>query len=141
LPTNDPRLHGNPVFRDTLEGAVEKQFAFRGFARNANDPDLRIHYHASITKRIDVNRVDRVYGYCYGEDCSVRVIEYEAGTLVLDVVEVRTNRVIWRGWAEDVVAPILGNDDTMRRKVNEAVSRMFERFESAPRVPVDKGVK
>ena len=32
-------------------------------------PDLLIHYHASINQRIDVNGVDREYGYCYDDDC------------------------------------------------------------------------
>ena len=72
-------------------------------------PDLLIHYHASINQRIDVNRLDREYGYCYDDDCRAGVIEYEAGTLVLDIVDTRTNRVIWRGWAQDSVEGVLDN--------------------------------
>lgn len=129
LPTGDPRLDKNPFFRDHVEGAVEKQLAARGFDRPpSGTADLLLHYHASITQRIDVNRVDREYGYCYGGDCQARVIEYEAGTLVLDVVDTRTNRVIWRGWAQDSVEDVLDNQDKMARKINQAITRMLERF-------------
>jgi hypothetical protein len=129
LPTGDPRLDKNPFFKDHVEGAVEKQLAARGFEMSASGtPDLIIHYHASITQRIDVNRVDRGYGYCYGADCQSGVIEYEAGTLVLDLVDSRTNRVIWRGWAQDTVEGVLDNEDEMARQINRAVTRMLARL-------------
>jgi hypothetical protein len=137
LPTGDPRLDRNPFFKDHVEGAVEKQLAARGFSRpTSGTADLLLHYHASITQRIDVNRVDSGYGYCSGGDCQARVAEYEAGTLVLDVVDARTNKVIWRGWAQDSVEDVLDNQDTMARKINQAVTRMLDRF---PREPQSHG--
>ena len=132
LPTGDPRLDKNPFFQDHLQGAVEKQLAAKGFARSTSGtPGLLIHYHASINQRIDVNRADRESGYCYDEDCTARVIEYEAGTLVLDMIDTRTNRVIWRGWAQNSVEGVLDNQDRMARKIDEAVRRMLARL---PRV-------
>jgi hypothetical protein len=129
LPTGDPRLDKNPFFKDHVEGAVEKQLAARGLEMSTTGtPDLLIHYHASINQRIDVNRVDRRYGYCYGVDCPSDVIEYEAGTLVLDIVDSRTNRVIWRGWAQDTVERVLENEDEMARQINEAITRMLARL-------------
>jgi hypothetical protein len=129
LPTGDPRLDKNPFFKDHVEGAVEKQLAARGLEMSTlGTPDLLIHYHASINQRIDVNRVDRRYGYCYGVDCPSDVIEYEAGTLVLDIVDSRTNRVIWRGWAQDTVEGVLDNEDEMARQINEAITRMLARL-------------
>ena len=129
LPTGDPRLDKNPFFQDHLQGAIEKQLATRGFERSTSGtPDLLIHYHASINQRIDVNRLDREYGYCYDEDCHTRVMEYEAGTLVLDIVDTRTNRVIWRGWAQDSVEGVLDNEDRMARKIDEGVTRMLARL-------------
>jgi len=129
LPTGDPRLDGNPFFKDHLEGAVEKQLAARGFEMSVSGtPDLLIHYHANITQRIDVNRVDRGSGYCYGADCQPGVIEYEAGTLVLDIVDTGTKSVVWRGWAQDSVEGVLDNEGRMERKINEAVTRMLARL-------------
>lgn len=133
LPTGDPRLDNSPFFKDHLQGAVERNLAGRGLelASAAGAPDLLIHYHANVQQRIDVNRVDRKYGYCYGEDCGVRVVEYEAGTLVLDVVDARTNRVVWRGWAQASLEGVIDNQERMARMINEAVTRMLERFPRA----------
>jgi len=59
------------------------------------------------------------------------VIEYEAGTLVVDIIDERTGRLIWRGWAQDSVEGVLGNRDRLRRKIDEGVTRMFARFPHA----------
>lgn len=129
LPTGDPRLDKDPFFQDHLEGAVEKAMATKGLERPANaPPDLLIHYHASITHRLDVNRLDRQYGYCSRAGCEPGTTQYEAGTLVLDVVDTRTNRVIWRGWAQDTVEDTLTDRDRMARQINEAVTRMMVTF-------------
>jgi hypothetical protein len=129
LPTGDPRLDKNPFFQDHLQGAVEKQLAAKGFERSASGtPDLLIHYHASINQRIDVNRIDLEYGYCYGENCQVRVVDCEAGTIVLDIVDTRTNRLIWRGWAQDSIEGTLDNQDRMAQNIDEGVRRMLRRF-------------
>jgi hypothetical protein len=127
--TGDPRLDNNPFFQELVRADVDKQLFGRGFEKTMTEtPDLRLHYHASINQRIDVNRADRRYGYCYGVDCPSDVIEYEAGTLVLDIVDSRTNRVIWRGWAQDTVEGVLDNEDAMARQINEAVMRMLARL-------------
>ena len=60
---------------------------------------------------------------------------YEAGTLVLDVVNTRANRLIWRGWAQDSVEAF-EDRDRMRQKVTEAVRRMMATF---PRAGGDSG--
>jgi hypothetical protein len=127
LPTGDPRLDQNPFFKDHVQGAVEKRLAARGIELSTSGtPDLLIHYHANIRQRIDVNRVDRTYGYCSAGDCPPETIEYEAGTLVLDIIDARTNRLIWRGWAQNSVEDMLDDPDKMARTIDEAVTRMLE---------------
>ena len=129
LPTGDPRLDQNPFFKDHLQGAVEKQLAVRGIDLSADGTaDLLIHYHANITQRIDINRLDSAYGYCSGGNCSADIIEYEAGTLVLDIIDARSNRLIWRGWARDSVEDVLDDPDQMARMISEAVMRMLQRL-------------
>ena len=129
LPTGDPRLDDNPFFNDHMQGAVERQLAAKGLELSASGtPDLLIHYHANVMQRIDVNRVDREYGYCSGDSCAGQVVEYEAGTLILDVVDSRTNRVVWRGWAQDRFVGVIDNRDRLERMINTAVAHMLARF-------------
>lgn len=72
--------------------------------------------------------MDREHGYCYADDCQAGVIEYEAGTLVLDIVDARTNRVIWRGWAERGMDGVIDNQEWMEEEIDEVVTRILERL-------------
>lgn len=130
LPTGDPRLDQDPMFNDWIQGAVETGLARRGLALAASgtEPDLRIHYHANISERIDLAAVDQNVGFCDGEGCEPTTTTHEAGTLVIDIVDVRTNRVIWRGWAQDSIEDELDDPDQMEATVREAVTRMLARL-------------
>ena len=115
-----------------MVGAVEKEFYAHGFKQaTADTADLLIHYHANISERIDVNHVDREYGYCYDVECTARIIRYEAGTLLIDVVDAKTNRVVWRGWAQTSVENVIGHPERLSRMINDAVERMLARFPRA----------
>lgn len=129
LPTGDPRLDQNPLFRDRVQGEIEKQLSARGIELStAGTPDLLIHYHANITDRISVNEVDRRYGYCSGASCLGVTTDYEAGTLVVDIIDSRSNRLIWRGWAQNSVDDLLDDPDRMERSINQAITRMLKRL-------------
>lgn len=127
LPVGDPRLDNNPFFNDHLQGAIEKGLAARGYERvdTGVEPQLLLHYHASVNQRVDVYKADHPYGYCYG-DCEARIVEFEEGTLVLDIVDARTKKVIWRGWAQDAMDGVINNQDRLDRKVDESVVRMMQ---------------
>ena len=131
LPTGDPRLDQDPFFKDRVQGAVEKGLLARGLRLPAaGSPDLLIHYHAHVSRRIDVNRIDRLYGNCSQPGCPPDVVHYEAGTLVLDIVDAHTNRLIWRGWAQNSVGNMLEHRDVMAKTIDQAVARMLLRLPS-----------
>ena len=125
LPVGDPRLDNNPFFQDYLQGAIEKGLAGRGYERAVNGgADLLVHYHASVTQKVEVNEPDMRYGYCYG-NCEARVIDYEQGTLVVDVVDPRTGKVVWRGWSQDTMNGVIDDQDRLERQVEEGVTKMM----------------
>jgi hypothetical protein len=126
LPVGDPRLDNNPFFNDYLQGAVEKKMAAKGFERvdSGQKADLLIHYHASVNQKLDVYGVDNQHGYCYG-DCQPQVVDYELGTLVIDIVDAKTSKVVWRGWAQDAMNGIIDNQARLEKQVDEGVTKMM----------------
>jgi hypothetical protein len=125
LPVGDPRLDNNPFFRDYVQGAIEKRMAAKGYERAlTGTPDLLIHYHASVHQKLDVYEVDHGYGYCYG-NCQPQVVDYEEGTLLIDVVDAKTSKVVWRGWAQDTMNGVIDNQDRLEKQVDEGVARMM----------------
>ena len=128
LPVGDPRLDNNPFFNDHLQGAIEKKMAAMGYERAVHGgADLLIHYHASVTQKIDVYDVDHRYGYCY-ENCDPEYSNYEEGTLVIDLVDTNTNKVVWRGWAQDSMNGIIDHQDRLEKQVDESVAKMMMRL-------------
>lgn len=125
--TGDPRLDNNRFFDERIRMQVEKELAGRGFHKaTSGTPDLLVHYHASVTQEIDLRNIDRNYANCEKVDCSPYV--YDAGTLFVDLVDPRTNKVAWRGWAEGSVAGVIDNQASMEARIDEAVMRILERL-------------
>lgn len=127
LPPGDPRFESHAVFRDHVYGSVDKALAARGLERSAVRPGLLVHYHVSTTQRIEVERFADNAAVCAVGDCPASVTYVEAGTLVLDVVDARTERVIWRGWVQQRADDMLRNP----HRIDAAVERMLEGLPAA----------
>ena len=123
VPTGDPRLDNNPFFSERVRAAVEYQLAGRGFEKTAASPDVLLHYHASITEDIDLSGAPDRFDAC--QNCGAFV--FDAGTLVLDLVDARTSRLVWRGWAERV-NPVIDNQDWMEETIDAVVARIIKQM-------------
>ena len=96
--TGDPRLDNNEFFENRLKATSEKVLALHGFEEaTPATADLVIHYHANVRETIDVNELDRRYGYC--DTCSTTI--YNAGTITLAAVAVIQAVDTSRGWLYD----------------------------------------
>jgi len=125
--TGDPRLDNNTLFIERLQSAVERQLAGKGWLRAAgSEADLVIHFHARVDQRLDLADVATSEPPNEDSDRGPRV--YEAGTLLLDFVEPRSNTLVWRGWAEGSVEGVIDNQPLMNDKIDAAVARILAAF-------------
>lgn len=123
--TGDPRLDSNPFFGDRIHEAVEKELAKRGFEKtDSAEAQLLLHYHVSMTQDIDLGPADPNYGVC--DTCRPTV--YDKGTLLIDLMDSRTDKLVWRGWAEGGFDNAIDNQKLMEGRVDEAVRRIFEKL-------------
>ena len=51
--------------------------------------------------------------------------DYELGTLIVDIVDAKTSKVVWRGWAQDAMNGIIDNQDRLEKQVDEEVTKMM----------------
>ena len=128
--TGDPRLDNNRFFAERVRASVEKELASRGFEKTTERPDLLVHYHASITQKIDVREIDRQSAYCASADC--RPYVYDAGTLFVDLVDAHTGALVWRGWAEGSMDGVIDDQAWMEARIDEAVTRILRRLPRGP---------
>jgi hypothetical protein len=126
IPTGDRRLEQNAFFVDHVHGAIDRGLQARGLTRAVDVPaDLLVHYHASVTERMEVVRIDQESRACVGADCRSVVEVYDAGFLIIDIVDARDKRVVWRGWAEHRLEDMLDRPDRVARRIDDAVARVL----------------
>lgn len=122
--TGDPRLDSNPVFHDYLRTAIESELLTRHVERRADGrADLLVRYRAGTTQRFYTTGED---GSSPCTDCRLEV--YDAGTIVIDLIDARTDRLVWRGWAEGGIDGVVDNQAWLERRIDQAVARIFEQL-------------
>jgi hypothetical protein len=129
LPRTVERLRENPFFVDDVHGAIDTELNRRGLVRaTAERADILVHYHAAVDERLEVTTRPGRFRDCFGDDCRSEVTTYEAGTLVVDVVDASTHRLVWRGWAEHRLEDMLDDPVEVKRRVQSGVRRIFTSF-------------
>ena len=125
--TGDPRLDNNPFFDERVRTQVEKELVSRGFEKTATEPpDVLVHYHANVTQKVDTRDFDTQHDYCDGGDCAPYV--YDAGTLFIDLVDRRTNRLVWRGWAAGSIEGLIDDQGWLEKRIDDTVARILSRL-------------
>ncbi len=126
----------NPIVHQQVVAAVDRELARKGFAQVQPDanPDLLVSVHGWAQQRIEVTN----YGYSYGGAWAygpyrpvpvaggVDVSTYTDGTLLLDFVDAKAKKLIWRGTASDTFSsPDL---NAVKRTVDEATRQLIEAY-------------
>ncbi len=128
LPASDARFD-DAFVRDHLMGAVERGFSRRGLELGTEGAaDILVHYHANVTPRLEEHQGSPDVGACYDGDCAVRVLEREQGTILVDVLDARSGRLVWRGWAQMNMEGVFGHPNRLADRIETAVTAMFRRF-------------
>jgi hypothetical protein len=118
----------NPLMSERLVHAVDAQLATKGLSKVETGGDLTVTYHASAEKSVDVQtfQTGGTYG-CWGGcgSTSTSVTPVTHGTIIVDLVDGKSNKMLWRGTASDAVSD---NPKENEGKINEGVARMFKEY-------------
>lgn len=121
----------NSLLEQRVFRAVERELGAKGYVRDSSGKaDFLVGYHATLDSKTSVTVLDNYYHYQpYGWSRipQTYVYEYEEGTLILDIVDAETRRLIWRGSARDEVS-FSATPEQKEQKINEAVQRMLLTF-------------
>jgi hypothetical protein len=119
----------DPLVVQRVGAAVESQLKAKGYAQAEGTPDFLVATYVGRRTRIQVT--DWGYGYgpwggWYGGG-GLDVYEYEEGTLIVDIVDNRTRKLVWRGTAVRIIDPGATPEEKTEH-INEAVGKIFEDF-------------
>lgn len=121
----------DPLMEKRIRSAVEGELNAKGLSKRESGADLYVITHASskTEKQIDVNRFGYAgYGW-YGWDrwgpTTVNVYEIPTGTLIVDLLDGRSNELVWRGVATKTLSE---NPQKVAKLINKVVTKMFKKF-------------
>ena len=142
----------SPLLEKRIQDAVDQTLASKGIQHGSiEEADFQVSYHVIIREEADVSPIARHYsygyygyrrhshssfrrpyygGYGYGgysNPYSGYVDHYLEVTLVIDVHDLRTGELVWRGWAIKDMARQPDPDDVAKYARN-AVRKMFKKF-------------
>jgi hypothetical protein len=113
-----------PVAIRQLVTSVDRELAAKGYRKVESDPDFLVDYVVASQDRVGETVVitDERIGYVSAR--SEMYIERE-GALILMIAEPGSERILWRGWATDVVDPDI---EKIVKKVDEAAVKILALF-------------
>ena len=137
--TSDVEI-SDPLMEERLVQAIEYQMSLGALRQVEEDPDVWVTYHTSSKEQINVNTTSFGYGYgpgwyggyggYYGggmAGSTSQVTTYEVGTLVIDVWDVETKNMIWRGTATSTVYP---KPEKMAKTIQKAITKLAKKWDN-----------
>jgi hypothetical protein len=110
-----------------VHASFEREMAARGFRRVEREkPDFLVTYYAAVEKPIRAESVAYAAG---GPARSAADASgaYAQGTLILDVLDARTGKLVWRGAGRKVIQP--EQDPEQRRaRIDDAAAALASEF-------------
>jgi hypothetical protein len=113
---------------ERIKSAADKQLQAKGLTKATTDTDLLVVYHAGKKEQLEVE--DWGYGGWWGVGGG-EAYSYEEGTLIVDLVDANTKKMVWRGTAKKAMSD---NPSPEERDaaIDEAIQKMFEKYPPSP---------
>ena len=97
IPSDDP--YDNDLNRNRVTQAINQELTKKGFSIKASQPDFKISYFFLVESKVDVHRI---HNHCPWIHCGygsyeTYVSQYKYGSLIIDLIDAKTNELQWRG--------------------------------------------
>jgi hypothetical protein len=125
-----------------VRAAVEKEMATKGLRKETSaDPDVVLDYFPVYKDRAyrthtSVGVGGGPWGWGWGWRTRVgttQVHHYKEGSIVLQVVDFKTNKLIWEGVAEGALTDVNGTPEEAEEAIGQAVRDLLAHFPPARR--------
>ena len=114
----------NPVADRRIRDAVARGLAARGLSSVDSNATLLVRYYAARSTRIDLLPLDS------GSGAPPTGIKYvETGSLVVDLLDAASGKVVWRGHAKGVLRY---GPTELAAQIDAAVAELLARFPPRP---------
>jgi hypothetical protein len=128
---------GNQLSEDRVIAAVESELTKKGWQKtDADSADAIVMVHGSTEQKHDINTFYTGYsGWGYGGwygyggggmgSTHTTVTEYKVGTLVTDIFDAKSKKLVFRGVAQDEIS---SKPEKNEKKITKATEKLFKNF-------------
>jgi len=135
---NDP-LSSNSIEAERIQNALTTQLQANGFSQVSQDPNFIVAFYSRTTPKTEIESTPGFgfgpgFGWGYGVPYYGRwrwglgpdiwTYHYQQGRIMVDMIDPKTNMLVWRGVVKDTVSGI-GQSD---KQANEAAKDLVRRF-------------
>ncbi len=121
-----------PALNAQIRDDIDRHLADKGYSRVTSNADFSVMYQVTIEGETIVQTLDWYSGSNFKETVATpraTARNYEEGTLIIDVMEGQSERLVWRGTATAEVRQRASPEDRSAR-VAEAVQKVLAEFPS-----------
>ncbi len=126
-------LYSSVELNQVLMREIDENLAEKGFRRNISTPDFLVDFHIYVEEQKFQNLVCGA-GFYRGErylpDLSQRtycespeIVNYDDGTLIIDIVDAQTGQLVWRGTAGEIIDNPAYATEVFRKKVKRILRK------------------
>jgi hypothetical protein len=129
----------NPFIHSRIKNAIEYYLTKGGLTEVESDPDLYVTYYGESGEKVSFMTTSVGWGYGYGPGwywdpywgsmggmTTTTPIVHEAGTLVIDIWDAKTNNLVWRGTLEGTIPE---NPQKLSKKVESGIAKIVKKWQ------------
>lgn len=122
----------DPLVHQRLVRAVDAQLTRKGMTQvhGTIRPDVLIAYHASFDQDLQITGFGSGWGgyrFAGTRSGSARAEHILVGTMIVDIVDSRTNTIVWRGSATKDI-DVNAKPDKRDKNIDKTAEKLFEHY-------------
>jgi hypothetical protein len=126
------QFKNNTITADRIKAAITQALQAKGLQPASEAADLQINVFAKLSKETQVTSTGTGYGGWgyrgWGGGMSTTTVQnVNVGTLVVDLVDAKTTKPVWRGMASDTIDQ-KSTGQQKQEALNYAMNQMFEKY-------------
>lgn len=131
----------NPIYYNELndkriKAAVNEALVKKGYKEMSVEPCFVLHYHIVVDDVVGY-RADPMFSHeAFWMRPSVPYYHYREGSLIFDVMDMKSNSLIWRGYASRILE--VENTPMTEENIKQAVKKIFSKFPARQADPIAK---
>lgn len=119
----------NPITDQRIVAGIDAQLAAKGLKKVDADADLVVVYHAATGEQKSVYWSNMGGWGRFGGMGTAQVDTVTTGQLKVFIADAKAQKFLWNGIATDTVS---GEPQKNAKKIDKALTKMFQKFRPAP---------